>query len=245
MDDREVRSILSVHRTGESDARLREAERRAGADPVLADWWTEEQETDRAIASKLQEMDVPSMLKARLLSQENPPLMRQTAWRRRILLAAAAIVALAVMFGSWRGPFQPAISFADYRDEMVSFVKVDPALELRSNELSHVRDYLAKSGAPSQFQIPKQLREMQPIGCRSLRFRGHDVSLVCFRRGEGKLLHLFVVNRAAVPNLRASAEPQFSPEGEWMTAAWIEGDQAYLVTTEGDRAKLEKYIPSA
>lgn len=68
--------------------------------------------------------------------------MIRPTWSRGILLAAASIVALAVLFSSWHGPFQPAASMADYCDEMVSFIKVAPNLELESSELTRLKDFL-------------------------------------------------------------------------------------------------------
>ncbi|HZE57880.1 MAG TPA: hypothetical protein VE031_08500 [Chthoniobacterales bacterium] len=150
------------------------------------------------------------------------------------------VVALAVLFGSWRGPFKPAASLADYRDEMVSFISLKPTLGLETSDLTRINDFLAKSGAPSQLELPPPLRRLEPVGCRTLRFRGQDVALVCFRRESGKTAHLFVVNRAALRGLRA--KPQFAVQGEWTTATWIKGDHVYLLTVQGDQSTTEKYI---
>lgn len=243
------RGFLSVHRGSESegiDPRFGEARRQAETDPELAQWWAGDKEVDRAIAAKLARVKVPADLRARLTSRQQvsapPP---RANWKRAGWLAAACLIALAVLFGSWRGPFQPAVSLADYRDEMVGFIQVDPSLEMKSPDLAQLEDWLQKKRALSQLVLPKKLQGLEPIGCRTLRFRGHDVALICFKRKEGGLLHLFVVNRTALPDVRKSKGPQIAAEENWMTAAWGEGDQVYLITTQGDRQAIESLLADA
>ncbi|HEV8184949.1 MAG TPA: hypothetical protein VGP40_03265 [Chthoniobacterales bacterium] len=249
MDEQEARSILSLCRAGDAgidDARLEEAMRKAEADPELARWWNEEQELDRIIASKLAFTHVPAGLKERVSSKvEIRPSTIRPIWSRGILLAAASIVALAVLFSSWRGPFQPAASMADYRDEMVSFIKVAPNLELESSELTRLKDFLANAEAPASFTVPRRLQQYEPLGCRVLRFRGEDVSLVCFKLGGDKLAHLFVTTAKTVRTGGRASAPVYEAEEGWMTATWTEGDQAYLLTVKGDRAALEKFLSTS
>ncbi len=247
MDDAEVRSILSAYRAGEcgEGARFQEAIRRAEGDPDLAGWWANEQELDRIIGEKILSTEAPPDLKGRMLSRQRHEVLRRNKRRRLIALAVAAVVVLAAFFGSWNGPFQPAASLADYRDEMVSFVKVDPTLEMRSTELSHVLAWLQKPPATAQFEVPEKLQKLKPIGCRILRFRGHDVALICFRRSEGHLLHLFVMDRATLPHFSGEGRPQFSAEGKWTAAAWVQDGLVYLLATEGDRELLERFCTTA
>lgn len=246
MDDREARSILSLYRSGDAgidEARLQEALQKAETESGLSRWWIEEKELDQIIASKLAASDVPADLKRRITSaMDLPPSVIRPIWSRAILLAAASIVALAVLFSSWRGPFQPAASLADYRDEMVSFIKVAPNLEMESTDLAHLQDFLAKADAPASFTVPTKLQKYEPLGCRVLRFRGRDVSLVCFQLGGDNLAHLFVTDAKTVPTGARASAPVFVSEGDWMTASWTEGDQAYLLTVKGDRPTLANYL---
>jgi anti-sigma factor RsiW len=247
-EDAFLRGILSVHRGHESEAidpRFAEARGKAESNSGLTQWWEREKEVDRMIGAKLASVAVPADLKARLISRQkiSPPL--RPRWTRAALLAAACLVALAVLFGSWRGPFQPAVSLADYRDEMVGFIRVDPTLEMKSPELAQLTSWLQRKKAPSQLSLPKKLQGLESIGCRTLRFRGHDVTLICFKRKEGGLLHLFVVNRAALPGVGKSGSPQIAPQDDWMTAAWREGDMIYLMAAQGDQSALESYLGDA
>lgn len=249
MDRAEVRAVLSTYRAGEpliNEARFQEAVAQAEADPELGEWWAEQQKVEQFFTSKLQNATVPADLKTRVAAWEERA-SRRTSLNRITMLAAASIVALATLFGSWRGPFQPAVSLADYRDEMVSFIKLDPFLEMETPQLSSIAAYLRNAGAPSQLDLPQKLEQTQhPLGCRIFRFRGQEVALICFGREQGDLVHLFVVNRAALSHLSGSDQAlRYQAVGEWMTATWIQGDQAYLITVQGDRAKLEKYLTSS
>lgn len=250
MDNAEARALLSVYRASEScadEARLEEALARTETDPELARWWNEEQELDRIIASKLTSTHVPSGLQARIASAavEARPRGIRPRWSRPVLLAAASIVALAVLFSSWRGPFQPAASLADYRDEMVSFIKVAPNLELESSELARLQAFLAQAEAPARFSVPKNLQKYEPIGCRVLRFRARNVSLVCFKLGGDRLAHLFVTGAKNLRTSGSASAPEFALEENWMTATWSEDGQTYLLTVKGDRAALEKFLSTS
>lgn len=248
MEDRSFRKTLSVYREGESEcaaAPFDEALQKAEADPGLAQWWAQEKELDRIITRKLQDAPVPAGLKARLLRppESSPPI--RSGWTRGIALLAAAIVLLAVFFSSQRGLFQPAASLADYREEMVSFIKSDPPLQLETSELPRVNEFLGKTGVPSPVDFPATLQQMKPAGCRTLRFHGNDVALICFKRGEGKLLHLFVVNQSALKKMPAAGDRSYAAQGDWTTVAWREGEQAYLMAVQGDRAALDRYLPNS
>ena len=244
MDDKEACLILSLHCGGNEDGndpRFLEAQKLAENNPSLARWWAKEKELDELISEKLTSTPVPAGLKGRILSQSPRPTSVRSRWVRPVLLAAACLVAAAVFFGSWRGLFQPAASLADYRDSMVQFIDRWPPLALETSDLSQITQFLQEKHAPA-FEIPQKLRELQPLGCRTLQFHGHNVALVCFRDGNGKYAHLFVMKADALPALPGRDKPNYSTSGKWMTASWKEGGQAYLVLVEGDRAQLEQLV---
>jgi hypothetical protein len=243
MDKREARSLLSVHRPGEraTDPRVAEAEAMAAADPELARWWTEDQKLDDVIATKLAEVPVPGDLRRRLKQARSIPLpAAQWDWRKAALFAAAAIILLATFFGWQRGVFQMGASLADYRDEMVSFIKIDPPLELETNDFGRIKSFLQTSGAPSEANMSPAMQKLPLLGCRTLRFRGHDVALICFNQGNGRVAHLLVIDRAAIPEL--DAKRQYATLGEWTTVAWVTGDRAYLLAVQGDQNAAEQLV---
>jgi hypothetical protein len=242
MNKEEIRRILSAYRPGFEDAELfAEAMKEAENDPELAKWLASEQEFDHALSQAVAAGQVPSGLKARIMARPATEIYRPV-WPRRIALAAAAIVVLAVLFSSWRGLFVPNVSLADYRGEMVSFIKLPPPLELETANRDRIQDWLGQHAAPVASVIPPGLSALDPVGCRVLTFRGHKVTLICFRRGPGKLVHLFVTDREALPKLPTVEAPVFGQEGEWAAATWQDTNHAYLLGVQGDRTLLEHYL---
>ena len=84
--------------------------------------------------------------------------------------------------------------------EMVSFIRLNPPLEMKSHDLGAIKGWLAKAALPTE--VPPGLAALEPLGCRLLSFRGHDVALICFQREGDRLAHLFVVDRAAMPKMK-------------------------------------------
>ena len=163
-------------------------------------------------------------------------------WTRALLLTTIAAVVAVGLFVVWTNFVHQKASLADFRDEMISFAKVDPTLEMRSTDLSELMTWLQTTHAMSGITIPEKVKSMEPVGCRTLRFRGNNVGLICFRRSNGRLLHLFVADRSAFPRLPTRDRAEFSAQGEWMTAAWGDGQHAYVMAVQGDQPVLESLL---
>jgi len=155
--------------------------------------------------------------------------------------AALALVIIAFAF-AWENFMRPKALLADYRDEMISFARIDPSLEMQSPQLGNLINWLGTSHSMSAVLIPEKVKTMEPVGCRVLRFRRHDVGLICFRHADGKLLHLFVIDRAMFPRLTGRERPEYSSHEGWMTAAWADGEHAYLIAVQSDQATLESIL---
>jgi hypothetical protein len=245
MNKDEIRKILALVRLGGQDADdplIASAKESAQRDPELAQWFEEQQEFDRKFAEAIGEIPIPAGLQTRIMSIARERIRQRSLWPRRIGRAAAAIAVLAVLFSSWRGLFQPAVSVADFRSEMVSFIRLTPSLDLESHELKRIQTWLSRTDAPAEVSIPSGLSALEAVGCRTLFFRGQKVTLICFRRSGTRLAHLLVLDHLALRSLRADGAPIFAQDGEWMTAAWRKKGRTYLLAAQGDRALLERYL---
>jgi hypothetical protein len=243
-----VREILSVYRESEpacAEQSFLQARRAIESDPDLASWWQEEKRLDAEIGAKLRGVPLPAGLQERILAVGKRPPGRPFALNAIALLAAACFIALAVAISLKKPAPDVTRSLANYRQEMVDFIKVPPALDMTSNRLADATAFLEKTSAPSAIKIPPKLQALEPVGCRTLRFGGSEVALICFKRADGRLLHLFVANRKALPNFSSGTGPDYAARGEWMTATWSEGDQVYLMMVQGDRAALENYLANS
>ncbi len=245
MDNSQARALLGLWRRPEdndADPQLAEARQLSENDHALRQHWLDERQLDQAIAGKLEATSIPADLRARLLESRTVVRHRGFRWSRALAYAAAAVVVLGVFFSSWRGPFQPNVSLADYRDEMVGFIRIAPNLAMETHDLSHIQSWLAQKGNFSALTVPSHLQKMEPLGCRMLRFRGSDVALICFRRESDSLVHLFVVDRKTFPRLRSSHDPIMGINGSWRTATWEKDGKVYLLTVQGDEDLLRRYL---
>jgi hypothetical protein len=110
--------------------------------------------------------------------------------------------------------------------------------------LGEIRSWLGQRQV-TDVAVPPRLASLDPVGCRILSFRGRSVSLICFRRSEKNLAHLFVVDRAALPKLKSGAAPVFGTEGKWTTVSWVEKNRAYMVAVQGGREVAARFLPRA
>lgn len=248
MNEQEARLILRACRPGEadrSDPEIAEALRQMEQTPELARWFAEEQAFDRAMAAHLAGIPAPFGLKTRILAQAAAP---ATSRGSRWLIGLAGVAALLFLFAQvaafWRNAVPALATSPDYSSEMVSFIKLDPPLEMASPDLDAIKGWLAQKNA-APMNVPPRLAALTPAGCRVLSFRGHDVTLICFHGKDGKLAHLFVVDRSALPKLKPGDAPVFDGKGDWTTATWVEGDRVYMIAAQGDRATLQSFLPDA
>ncbi|MEO5718337.1 MAG: hypothetical protein ABIR29_07170 [Chthoniobacterales bacterium] len=248
MNEQEARLILQACRPGDEDygdPQVVEALQMAEQSPELVRWLAEEQAFDRAMAVQLAALPAPFGLKTRILAQHAPPASsRMARWIFSLAGAAALLFLLVQVVDFWRSAAPATAALPSYASEMVSFVKLPPPLEMESNNLGTIKDWLAQNRKLTP-EVPANMAALPPVGCRILSYREHKVTLVCFHREDGRLVHLFVVDRSALPKVKPGDAPSFVKEGEWMTAVWAEGDRAYMIAAQGDEAAVRGYLPSA
>lgn len=250
MTEQEARVILQSYRPGSDDPdepQFAEALRETERNPELAEWLKEEQTFDCAVADKLAEVPEPLGLKTRILALHQQPERKSSSWSLAAILAVvAAVLFLCAQLLSLLRTTTSAdtASVSNYSQEMVSFVRMPPPLDMMTENLGALQGWLTKNQTPPA-NVPENLRTLRPVGCRVLSFRGHDVALICFRRDPNHLAHLFTVDRAALPQIRAGQPPVFSTAGEWTTASWAEGNRVYLIAVQGDQEAVKRYLPHA
>jgi hypothetical protein len=246
MNEQEARLILQAYRPGADpdDPEVAAALQEAARNPELARWFAEEQAFDRAIAAHLENVPAPFGLKTRILAQVAPSAAsRQWSWAVRLAGVAAILFLLTQIISLFR-PAAPETRVSNYAQEMVSFIRLGGALDMESHDLGQIKEWLSKKEA-SPGIVPPRLAALQPLGCRLLSFRGQTVTLICFKRDNDKLAHLFVVDRSALPQMKSGAPPVIAGVGDWMTASWVENDRVYMIAVQGDRGAVQHYLPHA
>jgi hypothetical protein len=252
MKREEAQLILAACGPGEPDmldpqvaAAFAEMER----DPELARWFEEERVFDQTMSDHLAAVSAPLGLKTRILANAKPARKDwKLGWAAVIAAGVAAIALLAQLVLVNRSTPKPVATLAEFREEMISFVRVGFTLDMTNPKLEPVQRWLAQqTGSPPAENVPARLAQKETVGCRILSFRGHKVSLVCFWRDKAKdeVAHLFIVDQAALPQMKAEANPRFAKVGGWMTASWIQDGRVYTLALQGDEKTIRKFLPGA
>ncbi len=249
MTTEEAKKILAAYRPGDQDrldSHFAEALQEAERDAELGQWFAEEQEFDRAVAGHMSEMPVPFGLKTRILANMRSRTAGKPRWVGALATAGAtatALFCLALLIGVWRGSDQGSASLSDYEQEMMSFVKLPPPLEMESLQMAPIKQWIVEHKAPLA-EIPPGIAAVETMGCRILYFRGYPVTLICFCHGQ-TVAHLLMVDRAALRGLKPANPPVVTSQGEWTTATWADQHYAYMVAVHDKPAAARQYIPHA
>ena len=164
--------------------------------------------------------------------------------RYSLTLALAACFALLGLIAAlWLNhtPNAAPGSFAAYRTDMAQLVREFPKLDIATDRLPEVRQWLSQQHPLMKADLPKALEQFPSIGCRTVEWRGKKLALVCFMV-EGQVVHLFVMPRNTFPDAGSSATPTFANVGSQNTASWGSNDNQYLLVTQADQAVLQKLL---
>ncbi|HEY8966979.1 MAG TPA: hypothetical protein VIM58_11070 [Candidatus Methylacidiphilales bacterium] len=253
----------------DADPEVAEALALARRDPELAAWLAAERRSDALLSAALASVEPPADLKAAILARgaeafrEN---RERAAVRRRLkaaLFAFAAAFAVAAFVALRPGPnSNPAaapvadaapaapvpVSYVHYEDSLAEQIACGEVTQLEAENPSPdvLRQWLAAHHAPSAIAIPRGLRPRPSLGCRTFDWEGRRVGQVCFVIAGGKIVHLFVVEKAGwMPDTappQGKDAPQFNRHGGWTLASWREGTTTYVLAGEGDPEALRKLL---
>ncbi len=247
MTSSEAKAILLLYRPGTADAadpEIAEALDLAGRDAELGRWLEEHRTFQKAMRAKFRQIEVPPHLRTSLLirgavqSGIVPP---QAWWRRRpIWLTAGALLILLALAGVWLRPRTPD-RFANYENRMVAAALREYRMDLVTNDMRQVRQFMAQRGAPADYHLPQGLARLQLTGGGLLTWRNQPVAMVCFDRGDKEMLFLFVMKRTAVKD-PPSAKPQLGKVHQMVTVSWTRGDDTYLLAGPEEADFAKKYL---
>ena len=154
MTREEAKRILAAYRPGDQDrldSHFAEALQEAQRDAELAQWFAEEREFDRAVAGHVSAVPVPFGLKTRILANMMPRTHARPRWVAAFVTATAAaatLFVLAQLISVWRASNQHSASLSDYEQEMMSFIKLPPPLEMESLQIAPIKQWIVERKAP-------------------------------------------------------------------------------------------------
>lgn len=243
MNNEESKLILQAYRRGGEDAGdpfFSDALEQARRDPGLGRWFAGQRAFDDSMRQALQaEAAPPGLRDAIRLTRKIAVFPKKTArpvWQHPGLLAlAATIVALLattilLLPQAERETLQP-MTVAGFSKQVLD-LKEHGGISLgkMTNNSAEIRAWLAERGAPSDYELPPGLRSVPGIGCQSFDMGGTKVSLVCFMLGKDQMVHLFVVDKAALKDAPADIRPTLHTGNGLAWATWTSGGKSYVLT---------------
>ena len=246
----EAKEILHACRPGRRDAddpRIAEALAFAETDPELRDWFKESQQWDADLADALKQAPIPAGLR----EQVRRGAVERAGERRRAhhmpLTWAASLALLGVLIALWMtkpwAPEQGPVSALSA--DMAAFIGGSPGLvprlDIATDRLAEVREWLAGQHAIAEVEFPDRLEQFPSIGCRTVEWRGHKLALVCFMV-DGTVVHLFMIPGDALPEAGLAMAPQYAKVDRYSTASWRDDDTGYLALTRGNEEFLRQRL---
>jgi len=248
MDNREAKFLLSAYRPrgqDASDPRFSEALEQVRCDPILERWFTESIAFDAAMTEKLRAIEMPPDLRENILAGVR--LSRPLRWSRRFIKwgIAAALISMAILGSLIWHETRPA-HLAGWQsqalDVVSSLVRNESSFDAQSHNADKLLAWLRANHAPTAQKLPHNLGKLESIGCKTFSWDGIPVSVICFMRPDGGLIHLVATAAPATTARASKMEPRFVRRGEWTTATWRERDNVYMVAMEGSPDQLRSYL---
>lgn len=261
----------------DSDPQVAAAQAVAAADPELHAWLSAQEQFHTKARAAFRSLPVPPDLsdqiraartaRAQLFQHpqddqsETPPAegpapvaiplpIRLPWWKRYPAWAAAAalIAAFALVFLN-RQPADPGDtdSFATFRSRMVRSVLRQYQMDIETNDMAVIRQFLSTNQAPSDYVLSANLSRLTPRGAGLQRWLDQPVSMVCFDAAsqhpsvQGTAV-LFVLDSRAV-DYPPPANPDFQQVSKLMTASWSNAGRTYLLMVDNsqvDEARLRQ-----
>jgi hypothetical protein len=247
MTNKEATFLLGAFRPNggdSSDPEFSEALEQAARDPVLNAWFQDQRRVDSAIAARLASIPVPAELRSRILTGGRVSRPRPWAFSSR-LWAIAAMLALFVGMGTWySGAFRhPSDQWQDQALASLSqLVSGEAAFDAKSPKVAELQQWLRANGSPIAAALPASLQGLASVGCKTLSWHGHLISIICFHGPGDELVHLAMMRRAAGQSLPPEGAPLYATRDGWSTASWTQGDMAMMLVTKGTEGQLRAML---
>ncbi|MBB5351912.1 hypothetical protein HNR46_002151 [Haloferula luteola] len=207
----------------------------------------------------------------RAMTQTESSLPKVHGWKRMALpLSAAAGVALALVLTRPTGKETPVLTendssvesstsplpglpvaleagatvpIAHVEDSAISVLESPTfSLDLSNPDHEVLFDFIRRSGrvCPGGC-VPKGLERVPGVGCRKLDVDGKEGAIVCFKRGEGDVVHLVVFREQDVKGqLPTCGHPKLARHGDWSVARWQQDGRVFLLLGHIPREKLDE-----
>ncbi len=241
---KEILAICRLDTADRNDPEFLEALQLAASDPELNHWLNQQQEFHRQNRERLRALEVPADLKARIFDQRPPTI--PAVWRRREILALAAMLAIAapviLFLGSALFTEGHGLIFEKFEQRMTSFALKTYQMDIRTNNPAAVRQYLASKGAPADFPVPTNLERLTVKGGGRLSWQNNAVSMMCFELPDKETVFMFIMDKAALRGALPPERPEITPGKRLSAARWTKGDRVFLLAAAKSPETLGRLV---
>lgn len=261
MNKQRAKEILSTYMKDssvDSDPEVQQALDLADSDPELLEWMQLQAEVDPVLRDALSDIPVPKDLEARLLEtvRKESPAVAGTRPPRRLRLvgwgiAATLLVSISTFWFLRQNEdivqnLQHSVSgvspddFSHFRDGMAYYINdVYFRLDHITKDLDSIESWLSNRESPVYEDLPDALTALDPIGCKQLQWQGLDVSLVCFHTTDGRIVHLFLLDRETATDSQFSGIDAVARSSGLETAGWVSPSTVYLLVGSDPSVDIE------
>ncbi|MCZ6673460.1 MAG: hypothetical protein O7C75_11050 [Verrucomicrobia bacterium] len=248
MDTLEAKQILSAYQSDKepfSDPHMLEALNLLDHDPELSEWFENQLAFDRQVKQTLSEAQPPVGLKETLLADYRKQ-RRNTVIRFVRYASALAAVLIIGVGGFWKYTINynsKMHEYATFREGMAYFIAGSYfTLDYLDKDLGNIAKWLEKKDSPMYESIPAALAAKEPIGCKKMTWRGQDVSLVCFHRDDGKIIHMFIAERDGFSEEAITDLDKVLVSHDLETGGWVTDTHVYLLTGSEPGVTIREYL---
>ena len=248
MTNKDASFLLGAFRpngTDSTDPEFARALAQASRDPILKGWFEDQRHFDSAFAAHVQSVPVPADLRSRILTggRLSRPVRAGSRFSARRVWAIAAMVTLFAGLAFWFSVRRPPEQWDDRALAVLSqLVSGRETFDARSPSVTELQKWLRANGSPSAATLPSSLQRLASLGCKTVWWNGHPISIICFHGPGGELVHLAMVDRSALDNPPPDRHPVYGARDGWRTASWSQGDTAMMLITRAPESQLRSLL---
>lgn len=230
---KEILIHCRLNTADQTDPEFLEALQLAASDPELNQWLNQQQEFHLQTREQFREIKIPAGLKEQILAAKPVIETIKPIWRRAEVWAIAAMLAVAIpaalFIGSAFFVEGHALIFEKFEQRMTSFALKTYQMDIRTNNATVVRQYLASKGAPADFPVPPNLERLPVKGGGKLTWQNRPVSMMCFDLPDNETAFLFIIDKHQVNGALPPEQALIRPGSRLTTARWTKGNRIYLL----------------